>query len=364
MTVDQPLSASWTAPRDRKRLNHLHDAARPAILALLTLASPSGVYAKDAQERHGFDWAVSVETELDLALNQAATNDGDIELFILGQWYFSNRTQLYGLYGNEIDYTESSSGAQFGAPSHVVYQLYAEFDRADNRLRIGKFAPVFGNSWSLAKGVAAAYLAEDYELTECLGASLAHKTESGSLTVSLFSSADTVLPADAVCKLGKNVSFDAVGSYPSGHLNNVALEWAHTIHNGRLSLGARYLPGVSTSEDDEIGGIASLLRKIGDAWSLYAEVAAFDGYQGMNQSAQYTALNTAYQYKRLTFSLTYAYRRLSQSSNTSLISVGIDYDWHGGFKLQTGLSIVATAGRPEGYLSFDLIIPLRLPKYG
>ncbi|MFD2113429.1 hypothetical protein [Thiorhodococcus fuscus] len=363
MTVDQPLSASWTAP-DRKRLNHCHDAARPAILALLTLASPSGLCATDAQERHGFDWAVSVESELDLALNQAATNDGDIELFILGQWYFSNRTQLYVLYGNEIDYTETSARGQLGAPSHAVYKLYAEFNRADNRLRIGKFAPAFGNSWSLAKGVAAAYLAEDYELTDCLGASLARKTENGSLTVSLFSSADNILPADAVCKLGKNASFDAVGSYPDGHLNNVALEWNHTIHKGRLSLGARYLPGVSTSEDDELGGVASLLRQIGDTWSLYAEVAAFDGYQGTTQNAEYTALNTAYKYKQLTFSLTYAYRRLSHSSNTSLISIGVDYDWHSGFKLQTGLSVVSTAGKPEGYLSFDLIIPLRLPKYG
>jgi len=42
----------------------------------------------------------------------------------------------------------------------------------------------------------------------------------------------------------------------------------------------------------------------------------------------------------------------------------IDYDGRGGLKLQTGLSIIATSGKPEGHLSFDLIIPLRLPRYG
>jgi len=116
----------------RKLLDHFHRAAWSAILALLALSSPSGIRAKDAKEPHGFDWAVSVESEFDLSLNQAATNDGDIELFILGQWYFSNRTKLYGRYGNEIDDTET---------------------------------------------------------------------------------------------------FDAVGSYPSGNLNNVALEWSHAIPN-------------------------------------------------------------------------------------------------------------------------------------
>ncbi|EXJ16189.1 hypothetical protein [Imhoffiella purpurea] len=351
-------------PVGRKLLGHLQRVARPAVLALVALPSPSGIFAKETKEPHGFDWAVSVETDLDLALNQAATNDGDIELFVLGQWYFPNRTKLYALYGNEVDYNETPDGSQFSPPSHVLYELYAEYDSASIALRMGKIEPSFGNSWTQAKGVAASYLSEDFELTECLGAALTRKTGRSSLSLSLFLAADNVFPADAVCKLGKNVSFDAVGSYPTGNLSNLSLQWNRTIPKGSLHLGARYLPGVDASEEDEAGGVAGLLRRFGDAWSFYAEIAAFDGYQGTSQRAQYGVLNTAYRQGNLTYSLTYAYRRLSQSGNTSLVSLGLDLDWHRGIKLQTGISMVATSGRPEGYLSFDLIIPLRLPKYG
>jgi hypothetical protein len=190
-----------------------------------------------------------------------------------------------------------------------VEELFANYRLGQLTLFAGKFNPGFGIAWDKAPGIYGTDFAEDYELTERLGAGFTYKFETltwgdHEFGANLFFLDTTALSQSYITK----PAFGAEGTLRASRFRKAQGGAGNTERMNNISLtldgdGISWLPNLayhlgylhqskgSTEPFDENGyvGAVQYTFKLGKATTLtpLVEYARFSKFQGQDQTAGY-----------------------------------------------------------------------------
>ncbi len=330
------------------------------LTAALALGAPFAILAPAAmaQETGRFTWDGEVEIGYESTFDSTLpTNEGDSAYAsgeFNGAFALTDSLSVFGgLTFEEVENAGGNTGYGF-----YFHELGLQFETGAATFQIGKVHPEFGTAWDSAAGFYGSALAEDYELSEQIGALASVDLGAvGTLSMGVFYADDTGLSDSIGFNRGRNSS-SLGGAGNTGELNNAALQWSGEWDDTFGYVGLRYLSAGVGDVDDETGIVAGLGHSLGNGLDLFGEVAAFDGYGGTADDATYATLNAAYAIGQLTLSGTYAMRDLSSVGRTDLVSVGAEYELANGLTLGGALARVDEAGVEDTLLGVNLVIPL------
>lgn len=329
--------------------------------AIATLSIGVSGTALQAQDSNAFTWEAEVELGFDSVISSNTAGNELTDTYgvfdVSAEWALSERVRLFSALTAE-SVTDATSDRAFEDIGLYVGELGLAFDLGTSTtVALGKVAPSFGTAWDDTVGFYGGTLAEDYELAEMIGALADVELADGSvLSFGVFYADDTVLSESWGTNRGRNSSA-AGGAGNTGQLDNFSAQWAKVFGDTNVHIGARFLSAGTGDVSDETGIVAGIGHTAG-AWSVYGEVAAFDGFGGGADDAVYASVNAAYGIGDWTISSTYAYRDLDSAGDTDLLSVGAEYELQNGMVLGGALAYVDDAGIQDTRLGMNLIIPL------
>jgi len=202
-------------------------------------------------------------------------------------------------------------------------------------IRVGKFHSNFGTAWDKAPGIYGTEFAEDYELTERLGAAVSYKLEtllSGTheLTFNLFTVDTSVLSnsVGARPEFGLETTTRAErtrrwhgGAGNTGRLDSVALHLdggdIHPLPGFSYHLGLRRQPKGVDGVADETGYVAAVAWEIKLPGEIrltpLVEYAHFEKFRGLDQSARYVTGAASLGWEAWTLSASTTLRRIDDA---------------------------------------------------
>lgn len=220
-----------------------------------------------------------------------------------------------------------------------VLQIQAEL--GDVTLIAGKIHPVFGRAWDVAPGINGTTLAEEYELSERLGAGGSWAFDLGGMNTSLSASAFTVdrtmLNNSLFTERGRTTLADGGAGNTSG-LSSAAIaldgcmgadpdacfdegQWGYQI-------AARFQRGGKGSDGNETGLLGSLNRTFelpGDSkLRLLGELAWFNHFDGDTDNAVTATAAASLEHGDFTYALTYAQSRTLPSKGAADVEHMLD----------------------------------------
>lgn len=223
-------------------------------------------------------------------------------------------------------------------------------------LTFGKFAPSFGLAWDLAPGYFGTAFAEDYELSEMIGVGAMFALGAGTVSAAVFYQDDSALSRSWGTDRGRNtVAAGGVGN--TGELNNVALQYALETDATIYSASASLLSAGLGDVEDQKGLTFGVVHALNDQIVLIGELAAFGGYGGTTDSANYLTLGGAYSQGAFTYSAAYTRRDVSSAPVDHLIGLGLDYTFENDITLSSGYAYAKEAGVGSHNLGLSVIIP-------
>lgn len=319
--------------------------------------------ATQAQEAPGFTWEGSLELEYsrtfksDTPGNEFGAATGTLDLS--GAYRFNDTISVFAALTGESVNDPVPGDRYFTDWGLYIKELGVQFDTGAASFQLGKVSPVFGIGWDQTAGFFAADLAEDYELTEQLGALVAVDLGSaGMLHAGLFYADDTALSRSAGFRRGRNTSA-AGGAGNTGRLDNGAVTWIKSFGETELRLGVRHLSRGAGDVKSENGVVASLFHSFHNMpLDLFAEVASFSGYGGTADDASYATLNAAYALGDVTLSGTYARRDIDSTGLTELFSVGAEYEFGERYLVGAALARIEEAGAVDHVFGVNFEIAL------
>lgn len=258
-----------------------------------------------------------------------------------------------GITGDDMlgDYVpfEDREFKDFGIYMHA---LNVQADVGNASFLAGKFHPKSGLAWDVTPGVFGTYFAEDYELTEMVGASGSYTFSSdtmGSHTVgaAAFFLDTSFLAESIITKRVPRTFGDGVGA--SDKLNNFVV-WLEGSEIPSLSglnyeVSYRHLSGEESGLADENTFIAGVYKDTelanGDTLSLMGEIAHLQNASGVdNDKATYFTAGAAYYKGQWHGELSGTIRKFNYADDTSstdkLLQVSGGYTFENGFDLAGG----------------------------
>lgn len=327
-----------------------------ALSAPLVLSAPFAM----AQDAGRFTWEGTLEIGVDAVVDSDIPGNEVSDAYAVGEvdaaFALTDTVSVFGgltwesMTAPVIDRTFDDMGL-------YIRELGLQFDLGATDILIGKVHPLFGTAWDSAAGFYGSALAEDYELSEMIGALAdVDMGEAGVLSFGLFYADDTVLSESAGFNRGRNTTA-AGGAGNTGKLNNAALQWSGEWDNTYAHVGLRYLSAGTGDVKDEKGIVAGIGHSFDGGVDVFAELASFDGYGGTADDATYATLNAAYAIGELTLSGTYASRDVSSAGQTDLISLAAEYEFNSGVTLGGAVAFVDDAGVNDTLVGINAVIP-------
>ncbi len=241
---------------------------------------------------------------------------------------------------------------------HGLYaeELYFGYDFGSAAVAVGKFNPSFGFAWDLAPGVFGVDFAEDYEITERVGAAvsvpfsgLGGKHE---LTLSAFTTDRSVLSNSLVTERGQ-LRLEDGGVSNTDDVESFALSLSGEIGDTAYTLAVQDQAAGEGDAADQSGvvlGLVHLLNAGGTEIELLGEAAYFDQFDGNRESATYATLGAAVPVGPLVLSSVLAVRDLEGESSDMLATVSAEWP----LADNLGISLAYRYGDEEGVQSQTL----------
>ena len=212
---------------------------------------------------------------------------------------------------------------------HGLYaeELFFAHDFGAAELILGKFNPAFGTAWDVAPGIYGVDFAEDYEITEKLGAGLiiplAMKQGEHELSFAIFNADRTFLSESLGENRGRTGLNDG-GVSNTDNPESVSVALSGVIGETGYNLGAQYQAAGRGDADDQTGVVAGISHDF-PAGSLpltaLAELAYFDAFDGTNNSATYATFGLEAPVGPVTLSAVYALRDVDTLPTDHLATV-------------------------------------------
>ncbi|APE42733.1 hypothetical protein BOO69_04325 [Sulfitobacter alexandrii] len=285
-----------------------------------------GAQSASAQDS-AFTWEGSVEVGVDSTVSSddptAEFSDTYISIEAAFEAAITDRVTAFG--GLTLEsITDATDDRAFEDLGLYVDTLGLSFAFGETTLSLGKLSPVFGVAWDATPGYYGTSLAEDYELSEMIGAVVDTPIGSdGTLSVALFYPDDTFLSDSIGDRRGRN-SAAAGGVGNTGKLNNAAVQYTHSFGATSAWVGARHLSAGIGDVSDENGLVAGVAHDFGNGWDMIGEVAHFNGAGGTGADATYTTLGAAYALDQWTFSGTGTVVDTSGAGRDTMLALGVD----------------------------------------
>jgi hypothetical protein len=286
----------------------------------VTLAACAALGATAAQSQDAnspFSAEFSVELQTDFTVDSSAPGGEINNTFATIEgalsFAFTSRTSINStLVFEQITAPTSDSFLE----DHGLYaeELYFAHDFGAAQVVLGKFNPAFGLAWDAAPGIYGVDFAEDYQLTEKLGAGLVIPFAAGqgehALSLSFFNADRSILSESLGENRGRtNRSDGGVSNTSAPESVAISLTGAFgaTGYNLGLQSQAR---GVGDAEDQTgiVGGLSHEFATGSLPVKLLAELAYFDHFDGTADSATFATFGAEALVGPVTLSAVYAMR--------------------------------------------------------
>jgi len=222
--------------------------------------------------------------------------------------------------------------------------LNVSYETDDFRILAGQFEPNFGIAWDVAPGLYGSKRAEDYELTDRVGAAASYFFNAGGFhnqaTASLFTLDRSFLSGSILTSRPTNRLTDGGAGNTKG-LSSVALTLTGCkgtdpyacYDDGKFGyqVGILFQRNGEGDYGNETGVVGSLNKTIklsaGEDLKLLGEVVWFKNFEGTNEDVVYATASTAYDVSDYTFSVTGTQRAAinAQATNDTFIDVSAVY---------------------------------------
>lgn len=262
---------------------------------------------------------------------------------------FTSRTSLNAglVFEQLVDPTSDSFLEDHGL---YVEELYFSHDFGRAQLILGKFNPAFGVAWDAAPGLYGTDFAEDYEITEKLGAAVTVPFEAGGgeheLSFALFNADRTILSDSIGEERGQN-NRAAGGVSNTSSPESLAVSLSGSFGNTGYNLGVQHQERGRGDLADQTGFVAGVTHMF-DTGSVPVEVLAefayFDDFDGSRNSARYGTLGVAAPVGPVTLSAVYSVRDVQTMPTDRLVTVSAEMEFADGL---TG-AIGYRHGREDG----------------
>lgn len=309
---------------------------RPAFAAAFAAALGGGSSAaEDSYPR--LEGGVTVEIENDFTFDSTdPAADGTDDLFTTTEaglaLLFSERSSLNATILLEpIRDPAPFEDREFEDHGLYAEELYLRHDFGAFAIAAGKFDPGFGFAWDLAPGVFGVDFAEDYELTERLGAAVEIPLGLGGgeavFTLAAFAADRTFLSDSLIANRGDLDEADGGVSNTDAPESFVA-SLAGEAGGVSWTVAARRQAEGDGDADDEWGFVGGLVAPIGGDLGIeaIAEAAVFPEFDGGPESALYLTLGLSAPVGPVTLSAVYALREVESAPTDHLATVSAEYE--------------------------------------
>ncbi|WP_340109016.1 hypothetical protein [Pikeienuella sp. HZG-20] len=219
-------------------------------------------------------------------------------------------------------------------------ELYLRHDFGFLTALAGKYDPAFGAAWDAAPGLYGADFAEDYELTERLGAAFeapfALAGGEAVFSVAVFAADRTFLSGSLVHDRGELNKSDGGVSNTSAPESVVVSLAGETEGVDYTIAFRRQAKGVGDAAD-EYGLVAGVQAPLGEMGvDLLSEVAVFPDFDGTRDRAIYATLGLAAPLGPVTVSGVYSLRKIEHAPTDHLATVSAEYEIADGVSIGAG----------------------------
>lgn len=328
-----------------------------ALAATCLLASGSAAFSQDTGR-------VQFEAELEFGVDSVINSDvaGDE----LTDTYASLNVGLEFALTQSVSFftaltfesvTDPTVTRAFGDMGLYVGEIGLAFELGKFDVKVGKLNPAFGIAWDATPGFYGTAIAGDYELAEMIGATAETGFGGGTLSMALFYADNTLFSGSMGTNRGRNTTA-AGGAGNTGKLNNVALQWSKEFGKTTYTFGARHLSAGVGDAKDESGLSFGLVHALNENVEIIGEIATFSGYGGTTDKATYATLGASLGNGPFTYSGAVSYRDVTSAGSTSMVSLGLDYEFDNGMTIGTGYAYARDAGSDSHALGLNLVIPI------
>lgn len=293
---------------------------------ILAAASAIAAAQPALAQQAGITWEGEIEVGVDSTLSSDDAASEFTDTYVSAEVAFeaalTHNLTAFGTLSLEsvIDAEDNRAFDDLGI---YVGELGLRYSFGDTTVSAGKISPVFAVAWDEAPGFYGTALAEDYELSEMIGASFDTALGGGTLSAAVFYVDDTALSDSIGTKRGRvSVADGGVGN--TSEFNNVALQYTRDFGDTTAWIGARYLSAGDGDLSDETGLVAGLSHSFDNGVDMIAEVAHFDGAGGTEMDATYVTTGLAYALEDWTFSASVTGIDVSDGGTDSLLAIGVD----------------------------------------
>lgn len=254
---------------------------------------------------------------------------------------FTERTSINAtlLIEQVIDPTSDSFLEDHG---FYAEELFLSHDFGPAQVVLGKFNPAFGSAWDVAPGIYGADFAEDYEITEKLGAAVIIPFAAGGgeheLSFALFQADRTILSDSIGTERGQN-SLPAGGVSNTSDPESVALSLSGAFGDTGYNFGVQYQAKGRGDAADQTGVVFGLTHAVETGsfpLELLAELAWFDEFDGSRNSATFATLGVAAPVGPVTVSAVYSLRDVQTQPTDHLATVSAEMELFENFTAAIG----------------------------
>ncbi len=326
-----------------------------SLLSLPFFVLATAGFAQDSR----FSSEISVELESDFTFD---ADDPDAELIdtfatIEGAfgYQFTDRFSLQSTLVYE-PVEDATNDRFFEDQGLYAEELYFGYDFGSAAVALGKFNPSFGFAWDLAPGVFGVDFAEDYEITERVGASVSVPFSGlggeHALTLAAFTTDRTFLSNSLFTERGQTRLEDG-GVSNTNDIESFTLSLAGEIGNTAYTLALQEQAAGEGDQADQSGvvfGLVHLLDAGGTEVELLGEVAYFDEFDGSPDAATYATLGASVPVGPVILSGVFAVRDVENARTDTLATVSAEWP----LADNLGVSLAYRYGDEEGVQSQTL----------
>lgn len=223
--------------------------------------------------------------------------------------------------------TPPTSDSAFEDHGLYAEELYFTHDFGVAEVTLGKFNPAFGTAWDAAPGIYGVDFAEDYEISEKIGAGVSVPLPLGtgehSLSFAVFTADRSVLSES----LGENrgrTDLNSGGVSNTNGLGSVSVALSGAFGATSYNIGWQSQAQGRGDLADQTGVVAGLSHDLADsgvALTLLAELAYFDHFDGTRNSATYATFGAEVPLGPITVSAVYSLRDVDGAPKDHLATV-------------------------------------------
>ena len=326
-----------------------------SLLSLPLFVLASAGFAQES--RFSAEFSVELESDFTFDANESDAELTDTFATIESALRYSLTERLSLNSGLVFEPVEDATSDRFFEDQGLyAEELFLSYDFGPAAVAVGKFNPSFGFAWDIAPGVFGVDFAEDYEITERVGAALTLPISGlgGSHELSLYAfTTDRSFLSNSLFTERGQLRLEDGGVSNTNDVESFALSLAGSFGDTAYTFALQNQAAGEGDDADQSGavlGLTQILNAGGADVELLGELAYFDEYVGTTDSATYATLGAAIPIGPVVLSGVLAIRDIEGAPTDTLATVSAEWP----LADNLGVSLAYRYGDEEGVESQTL----------